>query len=89
LIDDCARSFHRLGAAVVAVCGVAGCSGNYGNLYRITWKADGTPEAALWKVLPGAPWQSGLLENGDLCIECFGGSVIVTAKGEMRLASAP
>lgn len=89
MIEDCVRSFHRLGGAVIAVCGVAGCSGNYGNLYRITWKADGTPEAALWKVLPGAPGQCGLLENGDLCIECWGGPVIVTPKGEMRMASAP
>ncbi len=86
LIDSNIQGVHQLGSGIVATSGLAHLALNSGCVYRIEIKAGELPVARLWKVLPGAPGRSGLLESGDLFVECRGGNVKISPSGEIRMA---
>jgi HEAT repeat protein len=76
---------HRAPFGLVAVTGLNHLLSN-GVLYRIERGPGGSYRAEWWKRLPGAPEQSGLLEDGSLFVRCDGGDVVVTREGRIRAA---
>lgn len=88
VLDDNVVGVHRTATGIVAVAGIAHLSLNYGALYRIEARPDGTFTSTWWKRLPGAPIVSGFLEGGSLVIRCLDGDVLLTTGGELA-ESAP
>ncbi len=87
-LDDNVVGVHRTATGIVAVAGIAHLSLNYGALYRVEARPDGTFTSTWWKRLPGAPIVSGFLEGGSLVIRCLDGDVLLTTGGELA-ESAP
>ncbi|MFP2956803.1 HEAT repeat domain-containing protein [Myxococcus sp. 1LA] len=87
ILDANATGLHKVGEHLVAVTGLAHIVSNGGMLYRLVPR-DGTFVAEPWRALPGAPRRSGLLPDGRLLVSCVGADVVVTADGDMRLATA-
>jgi HEAT repeat protein len=84
LLEQNIHAIHRMPFGVVATVGLAHLTMNSGYLYLVTRGPDGKPNARPWNVLPGAPMKSGVLENGDLFVSCYGGDVLITPTGEFR-----
>jgi hypothetical protein len=78
----------HLGSDIVAATGVAHLSTNIGILYKVAKGDNGVWQATRWKALPGAPGESGILANGNLCIVCSGGTVEISPASEIKMASA-
>jgi len=87
LVEKNTEGIHHMPFGIVAAVGLAHIFLNSGELYLIEFGQDGKPSAKLWKTLPGAPEKSGLLKNGNLFIECVGGSIEITPLGEFRMAT--
>jgi hypothetical protein len=45
--------------------------------------------ANFWRRLPGAPYASTVVDNGELLVHTYGGSLIVGPNGDMRMADCP
>lgn len=86
LVDDNTSGLYRMKSGIVAVTGLGHLIIDRGVLYRITGGA-GDWKAIKWKILPGAPRRSRLLPSGDLFVACQSGSVVVSATGEIRMAT--
>ncbi len=84
LVAKNTHALHRMPFGVVATIGLAHLSMNSGYIYLVTAEPGGAPLAKPWKTLPGAPMRSGILENGDLFVACYGGDVLITPAGEFR-----
>ncbi len=86
LLSQNVEGIHSMPFGILATCGLAHLTLNSGYLYIIGRMPDGAPYAKLWKVLPGAPERSGKLTNGDLFVACYGGNIVVSPEGEIRMA---
>jgi hypothetical protein len=87
LVEDNTTGIHRMPFGVVAATGLAHMMLNHGYLYLVEFKEGAPPKARIWKVLPGAPMQTGLLKSGDLFVACAGGNVLISPTGEITMAS--
>lgn len=87
LVANNTIGIHRMPFGIVAASGLAHLMLNHGYLYVIDFKEGSVPMARIWKVLPGAPSKSGLLESGDLFVACVGGNVLISPTGEIAMAS--
>jgi hypothetical protein len=85
LLDVNTRGIHAMPFGIVAVTGLAHLGFNAGALYLVK-EAGASYVATKWRILPGAPSESGFLENGDLFVACDGGDIVVTRAREIRLA---
>ncbi len=81
------RGIHKLSSGIVAVTR-GGHLGEDAVLYRLSNTDGGLWRAERWKTLPGRPRKSGLLANGNLCVECDGGTFEISPAGEIKMASA-
>lgn len=82
------RDIFRLGDRLVAVTGTAHMLFNSGTLLRVERNDSGRYIATPWKRLPAAPATSWLIGRDRLLINTLGGgSVIVDASGELRMAA--
>ena len=86
LVPENTHAIHRMPFGVVAAIGLAHLTMNSGYLYMVTPTPGKLPTAKPWKVLPGAPKKTGILENGDLFVSCHGGDILITPSGEFRRA---
>ena len=87
IIDDNIEDIHRLGTRIVATTGLAHLTMNRGTLMSVSRDTGGTWRARLWRVLPGAPRVSSLVEPDGLMVGMFGGgSIVIDADGDMRMA---
>lgn len=84
LIAENTHALHQMPFGVIATVGLAHLGMNSGCIYLITAEPRRTPSIKPWKTLPGAPMRSGILENGDLFVACYGGDVLITPAGEFR-----
>ncbi len=81
------RNVHVMPFGTIAMTGMFHMGINDGAIYLVGPDGTGKHAATFWKRLPGAPRQSGLLKNGNLVVDCWGGTVIVTPAGELMMAS--
>lgn len=86
LIGENTRAIHRLGDHVVALTGLAHITFNDGYVHRIEFPESGVPTTARWRVLPGAPLWSAVLESGELLVECVSGTVVIDLRGNVKMA---
>jgi hypothetical protein len=82
------QGLHRLSSGIVAVTGYGHLGMTEGILFKVSKNSTGGWHAARWKALPGCPEKSGMLANGNLCIECSGGTVEISPAGDIKMASA-
>jgi HEAT repeat protein len=87
LLGGNTEGIHRMPFGIVATVGLAHLTLNSGSLYLVEFAPDGKPAARRWRVLPGAPAGSGIVANGNLFVACYGGNVVVTPEGTIRMAS--
>jgi hypothetical protein len=78
------EAIYHAGGSILAVTGLAHLTMNSGFILKVSKSADGRWMAANWRVLPGAPIFSRLLEDGSLFVSCYGGIVMVSPDGKMR-----
>lgn len=88
IIRSNVHGIHQMSFGVIVTTGLAHLGLNFGTAWLVELKPGEPPTAKPFKLLPGAPRESGLLENGDLFISCAGGDVIITRTGEIRMADA-
>lgn len=87
VIDANVEDIYRLGDRYVAVTGIAHLTLNEGQVTELVRTADGTWSARPWRVLPGAPRASRLVEGGELLIDVLsGGSLLLSPEGKFRMA---
>jgi hypothetical protein len=80
-------NIFQLDKRLVAVSGIAHMISNSGFLLRIEKNDTGQYLAFPWKRLPAAPETSWLIEGSRLLVNTLeGGSVIIDANGEIRMA---
>jgi hypothetical protein len=89
LIHKNVRGIHRMPFGIVVTTGLAHLGLNDGTAWLVELQPGALPTAKPFKLLPGTPRESGILENGDLFIACNGGDVIITRTGEIRMADEP
>ena len=80
------HGIHRMTSGIVATVGLDHMASNEGLLFRVSQDGNGRWQASRWKTLPGAPDKSGLLANGNLCVECSGGTVEISPAGDIKMA---
>ncbi|MCG8370775.1 MAG: hypothetical protein MJA32_09725, partial [Proteobacteria bacterium] len=81
------EDIFTLDGQLVAISGLAHMIGNRGVLLRIDEDQAAKYSVVPWKRLPGAPHSSWLIEGGELLINTYGGgSVVIDAKGNLRMA---
>ena len=81
------KDLHVLGKRIVMLEGLAHGMGNKGAIHEIARAPDGTMQATVWRILPGAPTTSWITDDGELLIQVeSGGTVLVSADGTMRMA---
>jgi hypothetical protein len=78
------QTIYKTEQGIFAITGLAHMFTNRGLVYRITKNDEGRWIATPWRVLPGAPWFSRLLQDGKLFVNCRGGIVIVSPDGDMK-----
>jgi len=86
LLRDNIRGLHGLGSFKVVVAGLAHMGLEWGRLSRI--QPGRPPRAEPWIILPGAPWRSGLLPNGNLHVQCEKGYLEISPSGEIRFTAS-
>ncbi len=89
LTDANTEAIYKVGDEIFAVTGLAHMCMNNGIIYKITHTPPTAAEKDQWKVnpwrvLPGAPHFSRLLQNGDLLVRCYGGIVLISPDGTMK-----
>jgi len=80
------QSIHQLGRRLVVVAGLAHLLTDEGRLEEVVIDSRGTVHTRFWRALPGAPEQSGIVQNGSLFVRCTQADVIIDPDGTMRLA---
>jgi HEAT repeat protein len=86
LLTKNVHGIHRTDYGIVAVTGLAHMGSNFGDLYRVEPLGHGTFSVVRWKVLPGAPRESGFRWNGELVVTCESGYVVaLTPEGQLRV----
>ena len=80
------HGIHRVGNRTVAVVGLAHGISDEGRLEEIELRPDGTVQTRLWRILPGAPDESGVLRDGSLFVRCSEADVVVQPDGTMHLS---
>ena len=85
LIKKNIRGIYKMPSGIVAVTGLAHLSSNRGLVYKITRTDSNKWSATPWKVLPGAPISSALLDSGALLVNCKGGSIEISSDGEIKM----
>lgn len=87
ILEENVEDVFRLGTRLVATTGLAHLSMNKGALVELKKDPDGRWTAEKWRILPGAPAASFLVEPEGLMIETIGrGAIVVNADGGMRMA---
>jgi hypothetical protein len=87
LSEENIENIFTLGDNLVATSGLTHLFLNDGILLKIELNSFGRYIARPWKRLPAAPVKSSRLKDGDLLVNTHdGGSVIIDAKGTMRMA---
>jgi hypothetical protein len=71
---------------IIAITGLAHLHSNHGLAYEVSKDDNGKWRATKWKALPGAPTSSALLEDGNLLVDCRGGSVVISTDGKIEMA---
>ena len=79
---------HKFGRSYVIAAGLAHMGANMGHLYVLEHER-GRWTANFWRRLPGAPYASTVVDNGELLVHTYGGSLIVGPDGNMRMADCP
>lgn len=81
------KDIHRLGDRIVAIGGIAHLMLNNGAVHEIVRGDDGQWRARPWRILPGAPIESGMTPSGELLVNTLiGGPLLIDAQGRMRSA---
>ncbi len=81
------EDIHRLGDRIVATSGIAHLMLNQGAVYEVARDDDGHWRARPWRILPGAPTESGMTASGELLVNTvMGGPLLIDAQGRMRTA---
>jgi hypothetical protein len=88
LLGENTSGIFHLGSRIVVVTGLAHLLHNGGALYLASSVGPGKYEVSYWKTLPGAPRQSGILDDGSLYVSCWGGDIVVEASGRMKMVGA-
>ncbi len=80
------EALYQTSAGLVAVTGLAHMWANDGALFKLIPAPEGRWTLTKWRILPGAPDFSRLLQDGRLLINCHSsGTVLVTPEGKMTL----
>jgi hypothetical protein len=80
------EGIYRLGDRIVTTCGTTHLS-NLGELVEVAQDADGRWIAKPWRILPGAPRESWIVDSGELLVRVVqAGDIVVNASGSMRMA---
>lgn len=86
LLEKNTTGIHRVGSSIVAATGLAHLMMDDGVLYRVERPDRNVPPVAVrWRQLPGAPYQSGFLEDGRLFIRTQAGDVALSPEGELSM----
>jgi|JI6StandDraft_1071083.scaffolds.fasta_scaffold01412_10 HEAT repeat protein len=85
IAEENTEAVYRTTAGIVAITGLAHMSMNHGSILMLTRSTDAKWTSARWRALPGAPRFSRLLQDGRLLINCYGGIVLVSMGGEMKV----
>lgn len=78
---------HATNVGLVALSGMNHMLSHYGFIMKLAKDDGGAWIAQKYMSLPGAPRSSWKTENGELLINTYGGSVILTHDGELEMAS--
>ena len=86
ILNENIEDMYKLGDQYIVVAGLAHMGSNHGTLYQLT-KVGKSWVYKPWRVLPGAPYSSWLVETGELLVNTVrGGSILVSEDGSMRMA---
>jgi HEAT repeat protein len=85
VVKENTQAVYRTPDGALAVTGLAHMDFNAGAIYRLIRKPDGSWSGEKWRVLPGAPRFSRMLEGRNLFVSCYGGIVAISREGEIRL----
>lgn len=86
LMNENIDNIHTMSFGIVAVSGLAHLSSNKGVLFKVKKININKWGVSIWKILPGAPISSWLVEGGSLLINTNSGTVIVSPEGEISMA---
>lgn len=87
VLDQNIEDIYRLGDKYVATTGLAHLTMNEGDLVELDRDQSGHWNSKIWKVLPGAPRASWLVEGGELLVKTVdGGTILISPDGGMRMA---
>jgi HEAT repeat protein len=88
VLDQNVEDIYRLGDKYVATTGLAHLTMNEGDLVELDRDQSGRWNSKIWKVLPGAPRASWLVEGGELLVKTVdGGTILISPDGGMRMAT--
>ena len=88
VLDQNVEDIYRLGDKYVATTGLAHLTMNEGDLVELDRDQSGHWNSKIWKVLPGAPRASWLVEGGELLVKTVdGGTILISPDGGMRMAT--
>lgn len=90
IFDGNVQNIYHTEIGTVAITGLSHLGLiNYGNIQLLTMNEEGKWKAKRIMALPGAPWASWQLDNGDLLISTSYGSLIFTSEGNFKTATCP
>ena len=88
VLDRNVEDIYQLGDKYVATVGLAHITMNNGALIELDRGDSGQWRSKAWRILPGAPRASWLVESGDLMVKTVGGgTILVFPDGGMRMAT--
>lgn len=88
ILDENIENIYQFGGQYIVITGLAHLMTNEGLVYKLFRDEAGVWHAEVWRVLPGAPRSSGLVETGEIVIHTVdGGSILLSKNGSMRMAT--
>ena len=85
VLKDNVVDVHAFDGSYLIVAGLAHMGLSHGALYRLE-RQGSRWTAGAWRRLPGAPYSSLVTEKGELLVHTYGGSMLVSPNGRMRMA---
>jgi hypothetical protein len=85
VLKDNVVDVHAFDGSYLIVAGLAHMGLSRGGLYRLE-RQGSKWSARAWRRLPGAPYSSLVTAEGELLVHTYGGSIIVSPSGRMRMA---
>ena len=85
VLNDNVEGIYKFGNKYIVVAGVSHRGGSRGDVYEV-FRQGGNWRSKVWRVLPDAPFHSGFVASGELFINTYAGSLLLSESGGLRMA---